>query len=108
MKYKDLLALRRQDQQDQTGPTGAADPAGATIIPLIDGALYYDARTARQRMVDAMARHIVEVDCAHSPQDAFQTIVFSRKYDIATAALCFNDAIYLAQQMVVGREMGLQ
>lgn len=80
----------------------------ATIHPLIDGALYGDPRIARRQMVDEIANFIVRIDCAGNEQDAFRAIIWSGKYDIATAAMCFKDAMYLAQQMVVAKEMGFQ
>lgn len=80
----------------------------ATIHPLIDGALYCDPRTVRQQLVDEIATHIFELGLTGCPQDAFNAIMFSQRYDITSAAMCFKDALYLAEQMVIAKEMGLQ
>jgi hypothetical protein len=80
----------------------------ATIHPLIDGALYRDPRTTRQQLVDDLANYILQADCAGNPQDAFRAIVWSGQYNVASAAMCFADAFYLAQQMAIAKEMGTQ
>ena len=76
------------------------------VTPLLDGALYGDPRTARQQLVATMAEHIIAIDCVGNDCDAFRALMNSQRYDIAVAALCFAEAMYLAQQIVIAEEMG--
>lgn len=61
----------------------------------------------RQQLIAEMADHIVRIECACDARadDAFRALVHCGKYDVALMALCFKDAMYLAGQIVVGRQM---
>ncbi len=78
----------------------------ATVIPLIDGALYCDPRIRRQQVVDQMAAELVRWEAHHNEDDAFRALVFSSKYKILDVALLFRDATYVAAQTIVAQEMG--
>ncbi len=84
----------------------------ATVHALIDGALYCDPRTERQRIVEDMAGCLVQWHAFGCEADAFMSLIYAQKpdgsqrYDVFTVSSCFRDAIAEAQQIVVAREMG--
>jgi hypothetical protein len=83
----------------------------ATIIPLIDGALYGDPRTRRQQMVEAMAADLARWDAWRIEQDAFRALVWAtdddgrQKYSSFDVATCLADARQAAAQTIVAEEM---
>lgn len=73
----------------------------ATIIPLINGALYGDPKGRRQQIVEEMADRLLEGDAWRDKADSLMSLMSTDRWSSFLIIRCVDEARQVAEQIGV-------